>query len=121
MMTGFGEDEKMFTSLEADKSEAAGDNSDNSLNTRNSRKWWKRIPGFGLMLIIFKNILGGITDVVVKKIENIGRQYSSRNELMMLFMPYCSRCCQLDILPQSGDAHPHNTMEYNKRSATLPS
>ena len=78
MMTGFGEDEKMFTSLEADKdkSEAAGDNSDNSdnsLNTRNSRRWWKRIPGFGLMLIIFKNILGGITDVVVKKIENIGR------------------------------------------------
>ena len=78
MMTGFGEDEKMFTSLEADKSEAAGDNSDNSDNsliTRSSRKWWKRIPGFGLMLIIFKNILGGITDVVVKKIENIGRQY----------------------------------------------
>ena len=78
MMTGFGEDEKMFTSLEADKSEAAGDNSDNSdnsLNTKSSRRWWKRIPGFGLMLIIFKNILGGITDVVVKKIENIGRQY----------------------------------------------
>ena len=76
MMTGFGEDEKMFTSLEADKSEAAGDNSDNSDNsliTKSSRKWWKRIPGFGLMLIIFKNILGGITDVVVKKIENIGR------------------------------------------------
>ena len=76
MMTGFGEDEKMFTSLEADKSEAAGDNSDNSDNsliTRSSRKWWKRIPGFGLMLIIFKNVLGGITDVVVKKIENIGR------------------------------------------------
>ena len=78
MMTGFGEDEKMFTSLEADKSEAAGDNSDNSdnsLNTKSSRRWWKRIPGFGLMLIIFKNILGGITDVVVKKIENIGRQF----------------------------------------------
>ena len=78
MMTGFGEDEKMFTSLEADKSEAAGDNSDNSdnsLNTKSSRRWWKRIPGFGLILIIFKNILGGITDVVVKKIENIGRQY----------------------------------------------
>ena len=77
MMTGFGEDEKMFTSLEADKSEAAGDNSDNSdnsLNTKSSRRWWKRIPGFGLILIIFKNILGGITDVVVKKIENIGRQ-----------------------------------------------
>ena len=77
MTTGFGEDEKMFTSLEADKSEAAGDNSDNSdnsLNTKSSRRWWKRIPGFGLMLIIFKNILGGITDVVVKKIENIGRQ-----------------------------------------------
>ena len=79
MMTGFGEDEKMFTSLEADKSEAAGDNSensensDNSLITKSSRKWWKRIPGFGLILIIFKNILGGITDVVVKKIENIGR------------------------------------------------
>ena len=78
MMTGFGEDEKMFTSLEADKSEAAGDNSDNSdnsLNTKSSRRWWKRIPGFGLILIIFKNVLGGITDVVVKKIENIGRQY----------------------------------------------
>ena len=78
MMTDFGEDEKMFTSLEADKSEAAGDNSDNSdnsLNTKSSRRWWKRIPGFGLLLIIFKNVLGGITDVVVKKIENIGRQY----------------------------------------------
>ena len=71
MMTGFGEDEKIFTSLEADKS----DNSDNSLITKSSRKWWKRIPGFGLILIIFKNVLGGITDVVVKKIENIGRQY----------------------------------------------
>ena len=33
---------------------------------------WKRIPGFGLILVIVKNILGGASDVVVKKIENIG-------------------------------------------------
>ena len=118
-MTGLEEDKKMFTSLEADKSEAAGD-SDNSLNTRDRRKWWKRIPGFGLMLIIFKNILGGVTDVVVKKIENIGSkqyQHSSNDNYASIFC----RCYQLDILPQFGDAHPHNSMEYIERSATFPS
>ena len=34
-------------------------------------KLWKKIPGFGLILIILKNIIGGASDVVVKKIIGI--------------------------------------------------
>ena len=35
-------------------------------------KIWKRIPCFGLILIVVKNIIGGAQDVVVKKITGIG-------------------------------------------------
>ena len=34
---------------------------------------WIRVPGMGLILIIIKNILGGVSDLVAKKIENIGK------------------------------------------------
>ena len=34
-------------------------------------KLWKKIPGFGLILIIIKNLIGGAADVVVKKIVGI--------------------------------------------------
>ena len=37
-----------------------------------SQSCWKRIPGFGLMLVIVKNLIHGASDVVVKKIEGIG-------------------------------------------------
>ena len=33
---------------------------------------WTKVPGMGLILIIIKNILGGVSDSVAKKIENIG-------------------------------------------------
>ena len=33
--------------------------------------FWKRVAGFGLMLIILKNIVSGFTDIIVKKITNI--------------------------------------------------
>ena len=38
-----------------------------------SQSCWKRIPGFGLMLVIVKNLIHGASDVVVKKIEGIGK------------------------------------------------
>ena len=41
-------------------------------NSGESRSCWKRIPGFGLMLVIVKNLIHGASDVVVKKIEGIG-------------------------------------------------
>ena len=43
-------------------------------NPKESVKLWKRIPGFGLILIIIKNIIGGASDVVVKKIVGIGNK-----------------------------------------------
>ena len=33
---------------------------------------WTKVPGMGLICIIIKNILGGVSDSVAKKIENIG-------------------------------------------------
>ena len=38
-----------------------------------SQSCWKKVPGFGLMLVIVKNLIHGASDVVVKKIEGIGR------------------------------------------------
>ena len=46
-------------------------------NPKESVKLWKRIPGFGLMLIIIKNLIGGASDVVVKKIVGIGKRLYS--------------------------------------------
>ena len=37
-----------------------------------NQKIWKRIPGFGFILIVLRNILNGSADVVVKKISGIG-------------------------------------------------
>ena len=34
---------------------------------------WTKVPGMGLICIIIKNILGGVSDTVAKKIENIGK------------------------------------------------
>ena len=33
---------------------------------------WTKVPGMGLICIIMKNMLGGVSDSVAKKIENIG-------------------------------------------------
>ena len=46
--------------------------SDATIGQSESVKIWKRIPCFGLILIVVKNIIGGASDVVVKKIAGIG-------------------------------------------------
>ena len=52
-------------------------------NPKEPVKLWKRIPGFGLMLIIIKNLIGGASDVVVKKIVGIGKITNKSNLLFL--------------------------------------
>ena len=54
-----------------DEKEASDMKNENQEESGN-KKIWKRIPGFGFILIILRNILNGSADVVVKKISGIG-------------------------------------------------
>ena len=53
------------------------DTEENNINegTSENLKIWRRIPCFGLILIVVKNIIGGAQDVVVKKITGIGKKW----------------------------------------------
>ena len=53
--------------------EEASDEKNTSERKSGSSKIWKKIPCFGLILIVVKNIIGGAQDVVVKKITGIGK------------------------------------------------
>ena len=48
------------------------DAKNNNREESGNQKIWKRIPGFGFILIVLRNILNGSADVVVKKISGIG-------------------------------------------------
>ena len=46
---------------------------------------WTKVPGMGLICIIIKNILGGVSDCVAKKIENIGKFIAQKTKLNYRF------------------------------------
>lgn len=62
-----------MTLLSNEKEEILEENKNNNENGQNISSFWTRVPGMGLICIIIKNILGGVSDSVAKKIENIGK------------------------------------------------
>ena len=65
--------DKSMTLLSNEKEEILEENKNNNENGQNISSFWTRVPGMGLICIIIKNILGGVSDSVAKKIENIGK------------------------------------------------
>lgn len=53
--------------------DSSNTNENNEVDEQHFLTCWKRVPGMGLILIVLKNLLGGVSDSVAKKIENIGR------------------------------------------------
>ena len=106
-----GKCEKSETLLhEETKEKLEQDITDKEDDEHNISSCWTRVPGMGLILIIIKNILGGVSDLVAKKIENIGKfiaeKMNSKSTLLYL------RLCEFNILQKSDNADIHNDMEY---------
>ena len=64
--------DKSVTLLSNEKEETLEEIINNNDYVQNISSCWTRVPGMGLICIIIKNILGGVSDSVAKKIENIG-------------------------------------------------
>lgn len=65
--------DKSVTLLSDEKEEILEENTNINSNGQTISSCWTRVPGMGLICIIIKNILGGVSDSVAKKIENIGK------------------------------------------------
>ena len=59
--------------LDDEKKETLEPNAIHNDEESNISTCWTKVPGMGLICIIIKNILGGVSDCVAKKIENIGK------------------------------------------------
>ena len=76
---------------------------------------WTKVPGMGLICIIIKNILGGVSDAVAKKIENIGNFLSIHVQCSLFINPcLIPRLCEFDILQKSNNVGNNNVMEHNQ-------
>lgn len=73
--------DKSLTLLSKEKDEILEENKNNNDNGQNISSFWTRVPGMGLICIIIKNLLGGVSDSVAKKIENIGKFLLYSNKL----------------------------------------
>ena len=73
--------DKSLTLLSKEKDEILEENKNNNDNGQNISSFWTRVPGMGLICIIIKNLLGGVSDSVAKKIENIGKFLHYSNKL----------------------------------------
>ena len=59
--------------LNDEKKETLEPNANHNDDELTTSTCWTKVPGMGLICIIIKNILGGVSDSVAKKIENIGK------------------------------------------------
>ena len=73
--------DKSLTLLSKEKDDILEENKNNNDNGQNISSFWTRVPGMGLICIIIKNLLGGVSDSVAKKIENIGKFLLYSNKL----------------------------------------
>ena len=65
--------DKSETLLNEEKKETVEPSTHNNDDEPNISTCLTKVPGMGLICIIIKNILGGVSDCVAKKIENIGK------------------------------------------------